>query len=160
MKIARILIVTGLAATSWAALAKPAAAPASPTPAEIVAARQAGMAMSAATFTTIRTASAAGTPLKDLAFAAGGLAKWGAAMPALFHPSTRTITSRAKPEVWTDTAGFAARTAAFADATKALAAAAKAGDKDAFAAALASTGAACKGCHDSFQVPPPAAKPG
>lgn len=160
MKIARILIVTGLAATSWAALAKPAAAPASPTPAEIVAARQAGMAMSAATFTTIRTASAAGTPLKDLAFAAGGLAKWGAAMPALFHPSTRAITSRAKPEVWTDKAGFAARTAAFADATRALAAAAKAEDKDAFAAALASTGAACKGCHDSFQVPPPAAKPG
>ncbi|PKB13307.1 cytochrome c556 [Novosphingobium kunmingense] len=160
MRTATFLIATGLALTGWAALAKPVAAPASPTPAEIVAARQAGMAMSAATFTTIRTANAAGTPMKDLAFAAGALAKWGASMPALFHPSTRTVTSRAKPEVWTDKPGFAARTAAFADATRALAAAAKADDKVAFAAALASTGAACKGCHDSYQVPPPAAKPG
>ena len=36
---------------------------------------------------------------------------------------------------------------------------AKADDKAAFDAALASTAASCKGCHDSYQVPPPA-KPG
>lgn len=160
MKIASFLIAAGLALTGWAALAKPGAAPAAPTAAEVVAARQAGMAMGAASFSSIRAASTAGTAPKDLAFAAGGLAKWGAAMPALFTPSTKAIPSRSKPEVWSDKAGFAARSAAFAEATRALAAAAKANDSTAFAAALASTGAACKGCHDSYQVPPPAAKPG
>ena len=32
--------------------------------------------------------------------------------------------------------------------------AAKADDKVAFDAALASTAASCKGCHDTYQVPP------
>jgi cytochrome c556 len=76
-------------------------------------------------------------------------------MPALFAPSTRAVASRAKPEVWANQADFAAKAAAFAAASKALAAAAQADDKAAFTSALASTGASCKGCHDSYQVPPP-----
>lgn len=123
---------------------------------DLVSARQAGMVMSASTLNGIRSAAASGAPLKNLAFPAGGLAKWAASMPALFADSTMHTASRAKPEVFTDKAGFAAKAADFATATAALAAAAKAEDKAAFDAALASAGGACKACHDSYQAPPPA----
>jgi cytochrome c556 len=160
MKVARILIIGAAALSGWAAVARPAPAPAAPKPADIVAARQAAMNMGATSLNALKTASAAGTPVKNLAFGARGLAKWGAALPAMFAPSTRAVASRAKPEVWTDGAGFAGKAGEFGQATEALFAAAQGDDKDAFAAALARTGAACKGCHDSFQTPPPAAKPG
>lgn len=154
MKAARWLIVAGLALTGWSLSAKPGPAPAAPKPQDLVVARQAGMALSATSLNFIKGASANGMPAKNLAFAAGGLAKWAAAMPALFAESTRTVPSRTRAEVWTNKADFAAKSAAFAEAAKALSAAAQADDKEALAAALASTGAACKGCHDSYQTPP------
>lgn len=156
MKLARIAALTALGMTAFALQAKPAPAPAGPGAAQLVAARQAGMDLSATSVNLLKGASANGTPLKSLAFSANGLAKWAAAMPALFAPSTKGQPSRAKPEVWTNPADFAAKADAFAQATKALAAAAAAEDKDGFASALASVGGACKGCHDSYQAPPPA----
>lgn len=160
MNVARIALCGALLATGAAVYAKTDAKAGGPTPAEIVATRQAAMTMGATSLNALKNASAAGTPVKNLAFGARGLAKWGAALPATFAPSTRAVPSRAKPEVWSDRAGFAAKAADFGRATEALLAAAQADDKDAFAAALATTGAACKGCHDSYQVPPPAPKAG
>ncbi|HEX4846585.1 MAG TPA: cytochrome c [Novosphingobium sp.] len=160
---ARIVIAGALLATGWAVYAKPAPAPkpTAPSAQDLVQARQAGMVMAATTMNLLRGASNNGTPLKNLAFSAGGLAKWAAAAPALFADSTRGVPSRALPAVWTDKAGFAAKSKAFADSTRALADAAKAEDKAAFDAALASTAASCKGCHDSYQAPPgPAPKAG
>lgn len=156
MKIARIAAFAALGLTAFALQAKPAPAPAAPSAAQLVAARQAGMVMSASSVNLLKGASANGMALKSLSFSASGLAKWAAAMPALFADSTRGQPSRARAEVWTNKADFAAKADAFATATKALAAAAAAEDKDAFASALASVGGACKGCHDSYQVPPPA----
>ncbi|MCZ8173304.1 MAG: cytochrome c [Novosphingobium sp.] len=167
MKTARIIALAALATTAFAvqAQSKPAkqtkpASVAAPSPEDIVAARQAAMVMSVGATSAMRSAAANGAPVKNLAFVASGVAKWGASLPAMFAPSTAKVPSRAKPEVWTDQAGFAAKAKEFADATAALAAAAKADDKEAFTAALASTNASCKGCHDSFQAPPPAAKAG
>jgi len=154
---ARILIAGGLLATAFAVSAKPAAAPAGPAPKDLVQARQAGMVMAASTLNLLKGASANGTPLKNLAFPAGGLAKWAASSPALFAESTRQVPSRALPAIWTNKADFAAKAKAFADAARALADAARAEDKAAFDAALASTAASCKGCHDSYQAPPPKA---
>jgi cytochrome c556 len=151
---ARIVIVGALFVTGWAVYARPAARPAAPTGQDLVLARQAGMTMAASTLNLLRGASTNGTPLKNLAFPAGGLAKWAAAAPALFADSTRSVPSRALPAVWSDKAGFAAKAKDFADSTRALAAAARAEDKTAFDAALASTAASCKGCHDSYQAPP------
>lgn len=167
MKTARIIALAALALTTFAVQAetkpakqtKPVAA-AAPSAEDIVAARQSAMIMSVGATSAMRSAAASGTPVKNLAFLANGVAKWGVALPAMFAPSSAKAASRAKPEIWTDQAGFAAKAKDFADATAALAAAAKADDKDAFTAALASTGASCKGCHDSFQAPPPAAKAG
>lgn len=155
MKAARLIAVGALLVSGWALYAKPVK-PAAPSPQEIVAARQAGMALSAATLGGIRNGSANAPSLKAFTFQSGGLAKWAAAMPALFSATTKAVPSRAKPEVWSDKAGFAAKTADFADATRALAAAAAADDRPAFDAALARVGASCKGCHDTYQAPPPA----
>lgn len=160
MKTARLVLAGALLASGYAVYAKPAVRPAAPTAQQVVDTRQAGMDMAAATLILLRNASKNGSPLKTLVFPAGGLAKWAEVMPALFSASSRGLPSRATPNVWTDRAGFEAKAADFAKATKALAAAAAAEDKAAFDAALASTGASCKGCHDTYQVPPPAAKPG
>ena len=159
MMTARILLAGALLTSGYALYAKPPAAGA-PSGAELVTARQAGMDMSVATLTLLKNASGNGVPLKNLIFPASGLAKWAAALPALFAENTKGLPSRAKPAVWTDRAGFNAKAAEFGAATKALAAAAAADDKPAFDAALASVGASCKGCHDTYQAPPPAAKPG
>jgi cytochrome c556 len=160
MNTARLVLAGALLASGYAVYAKPAPRPTAPTGKELVTARQAGMDMAAATLILLKNASANGAPLKTLAFPASGLAKFAGVAPALFSDNTKGVASRAKPNVWTDRAGFEAKAADFANATKALAAAAAAEDKAAFDAALASTGMSCKGCHDTYQVPPPAAKPG
>jgi cytochrome c556 len=160
MNTARIALVGALLASSYALYAKPAPRPSAPSPQELVTTRQAGMDMAVATLTLLSNASNNGAPLKTLAFPSAGLAKFAGVMPALFSNNTRGVASRAKPAVWTDRAGFQAKAGDFATATKALAAAAATDDKPAFDAALASVKASCKGCHDTYQVPPPAAKPG
>ena len=160
MNYARIALAAALLASGYVAYAKPAARPAAPSPQDLVTTRQAGMDMAASTLTLLKNANAGNAPLKTLIFPASGLAKFAGVMPTLFADSTKTLPSRAKPNVWTDRAGFQAKAADFAGAAKALAAAAAADDKAAFDTALASVGASCKGCHDSFQAPPPAAKPG
>lgn len=151
---ARIVIAGALVAAGWAATANSAPRSTGPSPQELVAVRQAGMTMSAASLNLLRGASTNGTALKNLAFPASGLAKWAAAMPAMFADSTKGVPSRATAKVWTQKADFMAKSKAFADSTKALVDAAKADDKPAFDAALASTAASCKGCHDTYQVPP------
>ena len=151
---ARIVIAGALIATGWAATANSAPKPAGPSPQELVAARQAGMVMSASSLNLLKGASANGAPLKSLGFPADGLAKWAAAMPSLFSDNTKGVPSRASAKIWAQPADFAAKAKAFADSTKAMADAAKADDKAGFDAALASTAASCKGCHDTYQTPP------
>ena len=160
MNAARIILAGALLTSGFALYAKPMEHPGAPSGAELIAARQAGMDMSASTLTLLKNASTNGVPLKNLAFPSSGLARWAAALPTMFSDNTKGVVSRAKPAIWTDRAGFNAKAQAFIDATKALSAAAAADNKPGFDAALASIGAACKGCHESYQVQPPAAKPG
>jgi cytochrome c556 len=58
----------------------------------------------------------------------------------------------AKPEIWTDTAGFNAALQALLDKSAALAAAAQTGDQAKITAAVAETGKTCKSCHDKFRT--------
>ena len=160
MPAARLILAAASLVSGYALYAKPIEHTGAPSGAELVTARQAGMDMSAATLTLLKNASTNGVPLKNLAFPSSGLAKWALVLPTLFSENTKGIVSRAKLTVWSDRAGYNSKAQAFIDATKALGAAAAADNKPAFDAALASTGAACKGCHESFQVQPPAAKPG
>jgi len=68
----------------------------------------------------------------------------------LFPAGTGGGESRAKPEVWTDRAGF---DKAMKDGQEAAAALAAIGDEGAFQAATRALGGTCKGCHDKYRLP-------
>jgi cytochrome c556 len=68
-----------------------------------------------------------------------------------FTPGSDKGDTRAKPEIWTDTAKFkAVGDKLNADAVKLLAAA-KSGNLDAIKAAVGPVGGSCKACHDDFR---------
>jgi cytochrome c556 len=73
-----------------------------------------------------------------------------ATLPTLF-PAGSTENSKARPEVWSDRAGFERAAGNAAEATAKLAAAAKAGDRDAVSAAFREVGASCGGCHRNYR---------
>ncbi|MFO1034392.1 MAG: cytochrome c [Hyphomicrobiales bacterium] len=60
-----------------------------------------------------------------------------------------TVESKAKPEVWSDAAGFEAAGKAWYDAAQKLRAAT---DEASFKAALPGVGAGCKGCHEKYRA--------
>lgn len=59
--------------------------------------------------------------------------------------------SEAKPNIWTDKAGFAKAAGDFSAAAKAYKATADKGDLMLTARALGAVGSTCKGCHDTFR---------
>lgn len=63
---------------------------------------------------------------------------------------TGTVETWAKPEVWTDAAGFEA---ARKKLSMALAALSATGDAGAFKTAFPQLGGACKGCHETYRRP-------
>ena len=71
---------------------------------------------------------------------------WGA-----FGPGTQGK-SNAKPEVWSDAAGFKAAQTKFEGAVVKLSAAADSGDLYKLRAAFGDVGASCKACHDAYRV--------
>ena len=58
----------------------------------------------------------------------------------------------AKPEVWSDAAGFKKAEENYQASVAKLSAAANAGDLDKLRAAFGETGASCKACHDSYRA--------
>jgi cytochrome c556 len=58
--------------------------------------------------------------------------------------------SRAKPEIWSDPAGFAAKFKVLEDASAALMDVA---DLDALRAGMGGVGGSCKGCHQGYRGP-------
>ena len=132
------------------------AAPAatSPTPQQIVAARQAGLHLQGATMGNMKGVIDRGGDVSTQAYAARGVARWARALPTLFPDSTRGVTpSRARPEIWENRTDFEARAAALAEAASQLAAVAQSGNHEAFAAQFDVTRATCQACHDRYQLP-------
>ncbi|MBV8685156.1 MAG: cytochrome c [Alphaproteobacteria bacterium] len=155
----RIAITVGAAALLVAAAASQTGA--KPKPAarllsaeQVVAARQAGMGLSAGVLGSYKGAVDAGGEVKPFAFSSRQLVKWANAIPSLFPAGTALPGSEAKPSIWANRADFDAKAAAFAAAATRLNDAAKAGDKEAFAAAFRDAGGACKGCHDLYRAEP------
>jgi cytochrome c556 len=69
-----------------------------------------------------------------------------------FQPDTLYPPSLAKPEVWSDAAGFVAAKKRFIEATDKLAAAAKTTDEDQSRAAFKEVEAACQNCHKTYKT--------
>jgi cytochrome c556 len=86
--------------------------------------------------------------------AAGNLAALAALdQSALWVDGTDASTgTRARAEIWSDPAGYAAAKLAMENAAKALAAVAGDGP-DAFKAAFGPVGAACGACHEGYRAP-------
>ncbi|PWW45527.1 c-type cytochrome [Melaminivora alkalimesophila] len=68
-----------------------------------------------------------------------------------FGPGTDKGNTKAKPEVWSDTAKFTEHAQKFQAEAPKLLAAAKTGNLDALKAAFGPTANSCKACHDSFR---------
>ena len=153
-----LLLLLPLAACACAACAaapEAVAAPAGPVPTEIVAARQAAFNLTAATFGGMKPVIESGGDVKGLGFGARGIARWGAALPAMFPAGSDLATDRARPEIWLNKADFAAKAAAMTAAATALADAAQANDKAAAAGAYGALGKTCGGCHDPYRPEAP-----
>ncbi len=150
-----VLLVAASAALAACAVNAENAAPPPPTldAQGLVDARQGGMAMSVSALGAVSSGLAAKAPARSYRLAANGLADFARSLPVLFDPRTAGIEkTNASPAIWNDAAGFAARVAQYREATAALSAAVSADDAAATEAALASTKAACKACHDTYQA--------
>jgi cytochrome c556 len=151
MNRAALALLLPLAACA-SATAAPAPTATGPTPAEIVAARQAAFNLLAGTFGGMKGTVESGGEVKGLGFGARGIARWGKAIPSMFPAGTALPSSRAKPEIWTNRADFEAKAAALAEAGARLAEIAGTGDKEAFAAQYKAVGQACAACHDTYRA--------
>jgi cytochrome c556 len=91
-------------------------------------------------------AAAVQTAIASMEAACAGWAGWWGAEAV----AGETVTSRAKPEVWSDKAGFDAAGMAYYTAVQALKATT---DEAGFKAAFGAVGASCQGCHEKYQAP-------
>jgi cytochrome c556 len=137
------------------AAAQPAPA-AAPSPAQVVRARQAAYEMSVVTFSQLKRAVDTGSDVTKQKFAADALAGWAAALPSLFPsgtgPGQTSLSTSAKPEIWSNRAAFLARANEYAGATAKLADLAKAGDTSGFAAQVNAVKKSCDSCHADFKT--------
>jgi cytochrome c556 len=143
----------GLAA-AVSSLALAAAAPPSPSPREVIAARQASLDMSVMTFAELKDAARDGRSMASQVYPATSLAKWARALPTMFPPGAGPeagVPTRAKPDIWTDRAGFERRGADYAAAAERLRDLAAAGDAAGFKAQIAVVSAACDACHAVYK---------
>jgi cytochrome c556 len=124
--------------------------------AEVVKARQQGLTARGAAFKVIRDELKGDAPdaakirraSADITQAAGVIDKW---FPAGTGPDSGVKTD-AKPEVWTDPAGFATAREAFVREANKWAQLGNSTDASAWKEGAASLGQSCKGCHDKFRV--------
>lgn len=119
-----------------------------PSPIEV---RQAGLDLLGGTFSSIRAVAAAKGDIKTLEAPAKAMQRFAALMPGLFPKGSETGATKARPEIWSDEAGFAKAAMALATASEKLAALAKAGDADGIDAQIKAVGAACGACHNEYR---------
>lgn len=157
-----LLLAVALLAVPITALAQeqvpPAPAPAAPapmapptTPDEFVTQRQARMARGGGNLASQKQVLDANGDLTTLTPRIERLIQWSVDLPTMFPEGSNTAASGAKPEVWSDRAGFAAAAANFQTAVRALAAPAAANDHAAFLTAWTAAHAACSACHDAYK---------
>ncbi|MBC7799881.1 MAG: cytochrome c [Gemmatimonadaceae bacterium] len=119
----------------------------------MIAARKAGFGLQAATVIGMKAAIDAGLDVKGFADGSKSLSGWGRVIPLMFPDGTQTGgETRARPEIWSDSAGFRASAERFWTAADKLATLAEANDKAGFAAQYTVTTQACGACHRAYQV--------
>ncbi len=150
------LLAIALLAIPIAAIAReqtPPAAMARPTtPGEFVAQREARMGLGGGNLASMKEVADAGGDLTALAPRIERLIQWSVDLPTLFPEGSDTAESGARPEVWSDRAGFEAAAERFQAAVRGLAAPAAANDHAAFLTAWTAANDACSACHDHYRM--------
>jgi cytochrome c556 len=122
------------------------------TPDEIIATRQAGYKHIGDIDDAMKQAVWDGSDVRGFAGPAKEIADWGRKLVTLFPPGTeKGHDTKARPEIWTDRAGFDADAAALVTEADKLATVAATGDKAAFAAQWKAMGGACGACHRGYR---------
>ena len=140
--------VVGVSGVAWAQSSS-----VSFTPDQVIAARQAGYDLISGDVTGMKAAVASKLDVKDFKDAADTIVSWSRVNPTLFPDGTQQRhNTKAKPNIWSDRAGFEKDAANLADQATELAQLAGAGDKAGFATQFKTTATACKTCHDTYKA--------
>lgn len=152
---ARAGVVLALAVAGLAGAAA-AAAPSSPA-AQAVLTRQQNYKHMGRAFKTISDELKKDSPDKSVIAANAQTVKTSAAeLPTWFPKGSGPeagVKTAAKPQIWSDPAGFAAAAGRLKTESAKLQQFAAAGDLTAIKTQFAATGAACKNCHEKYRVP-------
>ena len=151
MKRMLTVATVGLVCLGGGASAQGARTPA----ADLVEARQAGMMLSGVAMSSIKAAIDAQQAPATQRFSTRALARWAHAVPGAFPAGSGAeagVRTGARPEIWSDRAGFEAKAADYAAAADRLAELAAGEDAAAFAAQWAVVRASCQACHDGYKT--------
>jgi cytochrome c556 len=119
---------------------------------DLIATRQADMAIQTSLLEAIMMAIGADADIVPLKDAAGAIEALGMAIPELFPEGTeRGHNTRALPPVWSDRAGFEKAAGNLAEAARRMANAAATDNRPEFAKANLATVAACSTCHMAYR---------
>ena len=123
------------------------------TPDQVIAARQAGYDLMGGDLIGMKAAVENKLDVKDFKDAADAIVSWSRVIPTLFPDGTQQgHNTKAKPNIWSDRAGFEKDAANLTDQATRLAQFADAGDKAGFARQFKATAGACKTCHDTYKA--------
>lgn len=155
LRLTAAVAVVGLAVLAGAASAQQSMGPAN----DVVAGRKAAFSLSAVTIGAIKAGIDSNAPLQSQGFAVGALKKWSHALPGMFPAGTSVVelpgATAAKPEIWSDRAGFEAKAADYAAAVDHLLELAQANDVEGFNAQFAAVRTSCGSCHSVYRVEQP-----
>lgn len=119
---------------------------------DLIATRQADMAVQTSLLESIMMAIGADADILPLKDAAEAIEALGMAIPELFPEGTeRGHNTRARPAVWSDRAGFEKAAANLTEAARRMANAAATDNRTGFAKANLETVAACSTCHMAYR---------
>jgi len=125
-------------------------------PADTIQARQKNLKEMGEAFKTVRDQVKLSSPDMAAIQAAGQtIKKHSEAMSTWFPKGTGPevgVKTAAKPEIWSDAAGFETARTNFVAAAAKFAEVTKSGDKATVSAGIGPMGGACKGCHDKYRV--------
>ena len=131
-----------------------AARVAEPSPAQLIAARQAMMHMAATLlYQEVMPVVKSGGDVKATGHASDGLDLFGHSIAGLFPDGSAGPNSRALPAIWENKADFIAKAEAFGDAAARLKQLGDAGDTAGFAAQAAVVQRGCAACHSLYRAP-------
>lgn len=144
------LLVAPFLVLGAAALAQTAAPPLADS---VIAGRQAGYELLQAEVGALKVAVDQGLDPKPYVNGIKAIENWGKTIPAIFPDGTQTgHNTAAKPEIWSDRAGFEKASANMVAAAEKLEQLAAASDKDGFKTQFAALGGTCGACHRAYRV--------